>query len=153
MLSMGNSFRDGVWGHNSVAQISTFAAAVTSGISYGCTSLVSVTGLALSSSKTVLSVTWKILSASLFYGLIVQIGIIQAKSLLCHLCQQYMNQISSVNFSLILGALTIALTLINLQIAKFVRRMMSNKKKLKGSRFRFRKTTKTTRSGRIYGYM
>ena len=111
--------------------------------------------------KTILSrtlqISWKIMTKSLFYGLIVHISIIEAKTLLCRFSQQFMSKIKPVNFWIILGLITVAFVLLNLVVSKYLRdQIFSGRQKLKGSRFGTitrHWTSKKTRSGRIYGYM
>ena len=162
MLSMGNSFRDGVWGRNTVAQVSNFAAAIALGVSHTNNCLKSLTSQLLVSSRKImrriLKITWKFATVSLFYGMIVHISILQAKVLLCRICQQYMNKIRAPHFWILLGLLAVAFALLNLQIVKYVRnKVFSDKQKLKRSKMASYGPaiclTKTTRSGCIYGYM
>ena len=154
MQSIGNSFRDPGLAANSLAEISTFAAAVTSGVTSATYSFFTLPGQILSSSKTAMRLTWKLIKHSLYYGLIIHISIIQAKALLCRLCQQILNRIKPANFWIVMGLVAVLFMLVNIQIARYLRnRWFSSRRKWNLANFRLRKLSKKTRSGRIYGYM
>ena len=129
-------------------------------VSCGGNRLLSLTGMLLASSRKILRrmvrVTWKFTTTSLFYGMMVHISILQAKTLLCHLCQQYMKKIRPAHFWIILGLLTVMFALLNTQLIKCVKsKMYMARHKPKKSRHIYEENciAKTTRSGCIYGWM
>ena len=150
--------RDALRGHGSVARSS-----ISSGFYNGTEFLKVLAGHFLVSSKKIMrrimKITWKFATISLFYGMIVHISILQAKILLCRICQQYLNRIKAPHFWILLGLLAVGFALLNLQIIRYLRgKIFNGKQKLKkqkmfGTTFSRYPVSKTTRSGCIYGYM
>ena len=117
--------RDAIRGHGSVAQSS-----ITSGFYSGAGFLKVLAGHVLASSTKImrrfLKITWKFTTISLFYGMVVHISILQAKIVLCRICQQYLNKIRAPQFWILLGLLAVAFAFMNLQIIRYVYNKQSN---------------------------
>ena len=101
-------------------------------------------------------ITWKFATNSLMCGMVVHVSILQSKTLLCHLCKNYLTKIRPAQFWILLGFLTILFAMLNTQLLRCVKRKLFNaKQKMKRSRHEDLgySIAKTTRSGCIYGWM
>lgn len=143
---------------------SNAACCITDAICYSVDLLQSFGAKFLVSSRKImrrfLKITWKFATISLFYGMIVHLSILEAKLMLCRFCQQYMNKIKAPHFWILLGILAIGFVFLNLKIVKYLKshikgsiKQRAKKTKMGPSIFCRYPVSKTTRSGRIYGYM
>ncbi|XP_052258692.1 uncharacterized protein LOC127863313 [Dreissena polymorpha] len=101
--------------------------------------------------------TWRLIGSSVYYGMLIQIGTIQAKALLCRLCRSYFRDIKTGDFWLLLGGFIVLFSFLNILLAATVRRVMFSGYPVSPTKEHMWccgiRVAKVTRSGAVYGYM
>ena len=102
----------------------------------------------------------RLIMEKMYHGVVVYFSFLEAKALMCRLCQFLSKEISigGPAFWCILLVLAYAMTILNFQLIGYMWKMLGKRRGGGGKRSKHSLATglfdsKTTRSGRVYGYM
>ena len=98
----------------------------------------------------------KLIRKSLYYGVLVQIGMVQSKAVMCRLCKNILLGITAREFWALFALLLTIFTLLNWLIAGIGVRLFSSNPPVSKKTpliYLYGNVAKQTRSGAVYGYM
>lgn len=100
-------------------------------------------------------VTRKLIGASIYYGLMLNIGVVQSKALLCHICKSMLQGPKASQFWILFGALAFVFMILNCFLMEIARGLLtkSNVRRSPSLLYPNYLEPKYTRSGAIYGYI
>ncbi|XP_060597894.1 uncharacterized protein LOC132751689 [Ruditapes philippinarum] len=101
-------------------------------------------------------VTLKLLGASVYYALMLTLGLYESKSLLCWMSKNYLTSIDPSVFLILFGVFSFLFMLLNCMVVKVSKVLMYPKHYISKSHALFYpvyRSPKCTRSGVVYGYM
>lgn len=110
----------------------------------------------LKRSRRFRNATWRLVGKSVFYGVLIQVGMMQSKALICRLCKTYLPGLTVREFWVLFAVTFAFFTLLNWTLSRMFNQLVSNEIPVAKKRqivYFNEKIPKRTRTGAVYGYM